>query len=145
MEERFDSEDEYDLLLKDDSYDEDEFSSDDSDMEWCTEDGYSQDGHDSAPKYSDLKVDQDDGVGMQVDYPGTTPMAKSNSRIAAVVTWKSSSSSSGNSPAVADNAMSQQDLVQVPMALLKSILSSVEGLRKDIAQLTEQKSGHFSK
>jgi len=145
MEERFGSEEEYDLLLNDDSYDEAEFSSDESDMEWGTEDGDCQDDHDSVPKYSDVKVDKDDDVEMQVDYPGTTPMARSNNRIAAVVTSKSSPSSSGNSTAVADNAMPQQDLAHVPVALLKSILSSVEGLRRDVAQLTEQKSGHFSK
>jgi hypothetical protein len=145
MEERFDSEDEYDLLLNDDSYDEAKPSSDESDMEWGTEGGDSQDDHDSAPKYTDLKVNQEDGAGMQVDYPRTTPMVKLNSRIVTVVTSKSSPPSNGNSTAVADNAMPQQDLVQVPVALLKSLVSSIEGLRKDVAQLTEQKSGHFSK
>jgi hypothetical protein len=144
MEERFDSEDEYDLLLNDDSYDEAESSSDESDMEWGNEDGDSQDDHPSAPKYSDLKVKQEDGVGMQVDYSMTTPTAKSNSRNAVVLRPKSSPSSSDNPTAVADNHIPQQDVVQVPMALLKALVSSVEGLRKDVAQLTEQKSGRFS-
>lgn len=144
-EERFDSEDEYDLLLNGDSYDEVGPSSDESDMEWGTEGGDSQDDHDSAPKYTDIKVNQDDGAGMQVDYPRTTPMAKLNSRIVAAVISKPSPSPNDNSTAVADNAMPQQDLVQVPVALLKSLVSSIEGLRKDVAQLTKQKSGHFSK
>jgi hypothetical protein len=76
-----------DFLLNDDDYEEDdELSTDVSDVEWNEEeDGMSEDGNSSGSKLLGGKEMEDAEEGKEVDYSRTTPMASANGRFQVLV------------------------------------------------------------